>query len=102
VVLAFPCNQFGRQEPDSEAVIKKYVTENFGVTFPMMSKVEVNGPNVHPVFSYMKNQGDGAEFSADIEWNFVKFVVNRDGEVVKRMASAFDRTALEDVIESYL
>lgn len=102
VVMAFPCNQFGQQEPDSEAVIQKYVQENFGVTFPMFSKVEVNGPNTHPVYSFMKNQGDGVQFAADIEWNFVKFVVNRDGEVVKRLPSSFDRSVLEEVIESLL
>lgn len=100
--MAFPCNQFGRQEPESEAYINKYVKDNFDVTFSMFSKIEVNGLNTHPVYEYIKNQGDGMEFAADIEWNFVKFVINRDGEVVKRFPSPFDRAALEQEIELLL
>mmetsp|Transcript_46897 Transcript_46897/g.89543 ORF Transcript_46897/g.89543 Transcript_46897/m.89543 type:complete len:99 (+) Transcript_46897:595-891(+) len=98
--MAFPSNQFGMQEPDSEAQILNFVKNDFGVTFPMFSKVEVNGLNTHPVYSYIKNSGP--QFAADIEWNFVKFLINREGEVVGRFASPFDRNALEEAIEPLL
>ncbi|MFL0460455.1 glutathione peroxidase [Kytococcus sedentarius] len=80
VVLGFPCNQFGEQEPGSEAEIKRFVTEKFGVTFPMFSKVEVNGESAHPLFAWLREQSGGE----DVEWNFAKFLVNGDGELVKR------------------
>jgi len=100
VVMAFPCNQFGRQEPDNQAGIKKYVTETFGVTFPMFAKLDVNGANTHPVYAFIKEAG--AEYAQDIEWNFVKFLVDREGRVVKRFKSSFDRAAIEEAVEQYL
>jgi len=82
VVLGFPCNQFGRQEPGDEASIKKFATSKYGVTFPMFSKVDVNGANTHPVYEYLKSDpGVGTD---DISWNFAKFLVNKQGKVVAR------------------
>jgi len=100
VVMGFPSNQFGNQEPEDEASIKKFVTENFGVSFPMFSKVEVNGLNTHPVYEFLK--GGSPQFGAEVEWNFVKFVVDRNGNVVRRFKSPFDRVELETEIEALL
>jgi len=100
VVMGFPSNQFGNQEPEDEAAISTFVVDTFGVSFPMFSKVEVNGLNTHPVYEFIK--GQGPEFAADVEWNFVKFVVDRNGDVVKRLPSPFDRVELEAVIERLL
>ena len=79
-VLGFPCNQFGAQEPGSAAEIGAFCRENYGVSFPLFDKVEVNGPRAHPLFQWLKEAGGGG----DIEWNFVKFLVDRDGEVLRR------------------
>ena len=82
VVLGFPCNQFGKQEPDDEGTIKAFVKSKYGVTFPMFSKVEVNGPGAHPVWKFLKSSQEvGTE---EIGWNFFKFLVDREGHVVKR------------------
>jgi len=99
VVLAFPCNQFGAQEPSPEPEIKQFVTK-YGVDFPMFAKVDVNGPGVHPVYQAVKDAG--GEFANPIEWNFVKFLVNKDGEVVKRFPSSFDKNAIRAAIEAAL
>jgi len=98
--MGFPCNQFGGQEPANEAGIKDYVSETFGVTFPMFSKVDVNGANAHPVYAYIKEAGP--DYAVDVEWNFVKFLVDREGRVVKRFKSSFDRDMLEQSLEQYL
>ena len=79
-VLGFPCNQFGAQEPGDAKEITLFCEKNYGVTFPMFSKIEVNGPNAHPLYRWLKEAGGGG----DIEWNFVKFLVDRDGEVLRR------------------
>jgi glutathione peroxidase len=79
-VLGFPCNQFGAQEPGDAKEIALFCEKNYGVTFPMFSKIEVNGPNAHPLYQWLKE----ASASGDIEWNFVKFLVDRDGEVLRR------------------
>lgn len=78
VVIGFPCNQFGNQEPDSNEVIKQFCTTNFGVTFPISEKIEVNGPNAHPIYKYCKDQ---ATEGRDIGWNFEKFLVSVDGSI---------------------
>ncbi|KJS05204.1 MAG: glutathione peroxidase [Gammaproteobacteria bacterium BRH_c0] len=86
VVLGFPCNQFGQQEKDSEAEISEFCELNFGVSFPLFAKIDVNGDNAHPLYSYLKKQAKGILGSETIKWNFTKFLVNRQGEVVRRYA----------------
>ena len=83
VVLGFPCNQFGGQEPGTEAEIKEFCAGNYDVTFPMFSKIEVNGEGRTPLYKWLIESTDGK----DIEWNFAKFIVGRDGKSVKRFAS---------------
>lgn len=78
VVIGFPCNQFGNQEPGTNEEIKNFCTTNYGVTFPMSEKVEVNGPNAHPIFKYCKDKAKGGR---DIDWNFEKFLISRDGSI---------------------
>ncbi|WP_163339431.1 glutathione peroxidase [Desulfopila sp. IMCC35008] len=86
VVLGFPCNQFGQQEPGSEQEIKEFCRLNYGVTFPMFAKVEVNGGNAHPLFEYLKSERPGLLGSRRIKWNFTKFLVDQAGMVVARFA----------------
>ncbi len=86
VVLGFPCNQFGGQEPGSEEDIKEFCSLTYGVSFPMFSKVEVNGPNRHPL--YEKLAGEESPFPGSIGWNFSKFLVNGKGEIVARFSSS--------------
>ena len=81
-VLAFPCNQFGKQEPGTNAEIKEHVEDKYGITFDMMSKIEVNGPGRHELYDWMINSEAGG--GRDIDWNFTNFVINRCGQVVKR------------------
>src|SRR5690606_5318872 len=81
-----PCNQFGQQEQGSETEISEFCELNFGVSFPLFSKIDVNGDNTHPLYSYLKKQAKGILGSETIKWNFTKFLVNRQGEVVKRYA----------------
>ena len=85
-VLGFPCNQFGHQEPGDESEIRKFCTDKYDVTFPMFAKVEVNGLNAHPLFKALKQEAPGLLGTQAIKWNFTKFLVNRDGQVVKRYA----------------
>jgi glutathione peroxidase len=82
-VLAFPSNQFLNQEPGSEEEIKQFCELNFGVTFPIFSKIDVKGPNAHPLFTYLTKNAPGI-LGTSIKWNFTKFLVNRSGHVVKR------------------
>src|SRR5579871_2520043 len=86
-VLGFPCNQFGRQEPGTAADIGAFCTKNYGVTFPMFEKVEVNGGNTHPLWRYLKDEKPGLLGTKAIKWNFTKFLVDRAGKVVKRFGS---------------
>ncbi len=83
-VLGFPCNQFGAQEPGNADEIQEFCKVNFGVTFPLMQKIEVNGPNASSLYDWMKGEAKGLMGSSSIKWNFTKFLINRDGEVVKR------------------
>jgi glutathione peroxidase len=85
-VLAFPCNQFGGQEPGSDQDIAQFCELNFGVTFQVLSKINVNGPDAEPLFEYLKDQARGVLKTRAIKWNFTKFLVNKDGVVVKRYA----------------
>jgi glutathione peroxidase len=87
VVLGFPCNQFGSQDPGSNEEIGAFCQKNYGVSFPMMTKIDVNGPQAHPLFQWLKTQAPGILGSEGIKWNFTKFLINRHGQVVKRYAS---------------
>jgi len=86
VILGFPCNQFGSQDPGADGQIEEFCQLNYGVSFPMFSKIEVNGSDAHPLYAYMKKEARGVLGSKTIKWNFTKFLVNRDGKVVKRYA----------------
>lgn len=86
VILGFPCNQFGNQDPGSHGEIEEFCQLNYGVSFPMFSKVEVNGGGTHPLYKYLKEEAKGLLGSKNIKWNFTKFLINKDGEVVKRYA----------------
>lgn len=87
VVLGFPCNQFGAQEPGDEAEIKTFCSANYDVTFPLFAKIDVNGDATLPLFRYLKQEAPGALGTQAIKWNFTKFLVDRDGNVVKRYGS---------------
>ena len=86
VVLGFPCDQFGHQEPGDEAEIKNFCALTYDVKFPMFAMVEVNGANAHPLYKYLKSQAKGLLGSESIKWNFTKFLVDADGKVVTRYA----------------
>ncbi|MDO5087651.1 MAG: glutathione peroxidase [Comamonadaceae bacterium] len=101
-VLGFPCNQFGRQEPGSSAQIGAFCQLNYGVRFPMMAKVRVNGPAADPLFVWLKSQAPGWLGSRAIKWNFTKFLVGRDGRVLSRHAPATRPEALAAWIEAAL
>ncbi len=85
-VLGFPCNQFGAQEPGSSTEIREFCVSRYDVTFPMFARVEVNGPNAHPLFQYLKREQKGVLGTEAIKWNFTKFLVDRQGRAVKRYA----------------
>ena len=85
-VLGFPCDQFGHQEPGDEEEIQRFCSSNYNVTFPMFSKVNVNGSDTHPLFKYLKSERKGVLGSESIKWNFTKFLVGADGSVQKRYA----------------
>ena len=85
-VLGFPCNQFGQQESGSEVEIGAFCEKNYGVSFPLFSKVDVNGANAHPLFRHLKSEAPGLLGTQRIKWNFTKFLVGRDGRVLKRFA----------------
>jgi len=104
-VLGFPCNQFKSQEPADEATIKEFVTTKFACTFPMFSKVEVNGPNAHPVYKFLKSSdtfGAVATEDGDILWNFGKFLVGKDGQVVQSYIPKEDFSVIEADIAALL
>jgi glutathione peroxidase len=101
-VLGFPCNQFGSQEPGSEEKISEFCSLNYGVNFPLFAKVDVNGENAHPFFQYLKEEAPGQSESSDIEWNFAKFLINRNGQVVGRYAPTVSPTDIGDDIEKLL
>jgi glutathione peroxidase len=101
-VLGFPCNQFGGQEPGNAEEIAQFCQINFGVTFPLMEKVDVNGPAASPVFDWMKGEARGLMGSTGIKWNFTKFLIDREGNVVKRFAPQDSPASLEKHIEKLL
>lgn len=101
VILGFPCNQFGNQEPGSEKDIAEGCVLNYGVSFPMFSKIHVNGEHTHPVFSYLKNELKGT-LGNNVKWNFTKFVIDRNGKPVKRFAPITKPENMKDTIEQLL
>jgi len=101
VVLGFPCDQFGNQEPGDEAEISDFCERNFGVTFPLFSKVDVNGDDAHPLFEWLKDSKGGL-LGSKIKWNFTKFLVGRDGQVIDRYAPQTEPEKLSDDIEKAL
>jgi glutathione peroxidase len=101
-VLGFPCNQFGGQEPGNAEEIDQFCKVNFGVTFPLMKKVDVNGADASPLFDWMKAEAPGILGSKAIKWNFTKFLVDREGKVVRRYASADRPEAIAKDIEKLL
>lgn len=101
-VLGFPCNQFGKQDPGSDGEILDFCQKNYGVSFPIFSKVEVNGKNAHPLYRLLKKAVPGLLGSEAIKWNFTKFLVNRDGKVVARFAPSDKPEQLEQAIEELL
>ncbi len=101
VVIGFPCNQFGHQDPGSDDEISGFCQLNYGVTFQMMSKVEVNGRDASPIFQYLKKQAGGFLTDA-IKWNFTKFLISRDGKTVKRFAPVTPPKKLQKTIEAML
>ncbi len=101
-VLAFPCNQFGSQEPGDSGQIAAFCESKFGVTFPMFAKVDVNGERAHPLFKWLKNEAPGILGTKDIKWNFTKFLVDRNGKVVERFAPTTKPESITGDIEKLL
>ncbi len=101
-VLGFPCNQFGAQEPGTETEIGTFCEKNYGVSFPMFAKIEVNGEHAHPLYKYLKDAKPGLLGSEAIKWNFTKFLVGRDGEPVARYAPQTKPEELEEPIRALL
>jgi glutathione peroxidase len=101
-ILGFPCNQFGAQEPGSAEQIQSFCSTNYGVTFPMFEKIDVNGDNAHPLYVYLKDQAPGILGTTGIKWNFTKFVVSKDGHSVTRLASADGASKMEEAIKQLL
>lgn len=101
-VLAFPCNQFGSQEPGSEEEIQGFCSTTFNTTFPLFSKIEVNGDNAHPLYNFLKSANPGVLGTEKIKWNFTKFLVDKDGKPVKRYAPVTKPKDIETDIEGLL
>jgi glutathione peroxidase len=101
-VLAFPCNQFKQQESGNDEDIKQFCDLRFNIKFPLFSKIDVNGDNAHPLFTYLKEQAPGLLGSTGVKWNFTKFLTNREGEVIKRYAPSTKPEAIKADIEKLL
>ena len=101
-VLAFPCNQFGGQEPGSADEIAEFCKVNFGLSFPLMAKVEVNGAGEAPLYGWLKSEAPGLMGTKGIKWNFTKFLIGRDGKVVKRYAPTDNPESIAKDIEKLL
>lgn len=102
VILGFPCNQFANQDPGSNDEIVEFCQLNYGVSFPMMAKIDVNGSHADPLYQWLTSEQRGFLGSKGIKWNFTKFLVGRDGEVIKRFGSREDPAALAEDIERAL
>src|SRR5262249_19567564 len=94
-VLGFPCDQFGHQEPGDEAEIKHFCSLKYDVTFPLFAKIDVNGPNTHPLFKYLKSAAPGVFNTQAIKWNFTKFLIDRQGNAIRRYAPSSAVASLE-------
>lgn len=101
-ILGFPCNQFMNQEPGSSEEIRHFCRVNYGVTFPMFDKINVSGPDAHPLFEYLKGQAPGALGTKAIKWNFTKFLVDREGYVVARFAPSVEPEEIRPKIEAMI
>ncbi|MBM7059222.1 glutathione peroxidase [Pseudomonas sp. UL073] len=102
VVLGFPCNQFGKQEPGDEGAISQFCELNFGVSFPLFKKIDVNGANAHPLYVQLKKRAPGLLGSQAIKWNFTKFLLDAEGREIKRFAPTTKPEALHAEIEALL
>jgi glutathione peroxidase len=101
-VLAFPCNQFGAQEPGNAEEIASFCSLTYDVTFPILAKIDVNGPSAHPLYAYLKHEQKGLLGTEAIKWNFTKFLIGRDGEVVERFAPTTKPEDLKLAVEALL
>ncbi|GAA4363609.1 glutathione peroxidase [Kangiella marina] len=101
-ILAFPCNQFGKQESGSNDEIKDFCDLNFKISFPLFQKVDVNGDSAHPLYHYLKKEATGVLGSKNIKWNFTKFLVDKNGKVIDRFGSVTKPEALKDSIKELL
>ena len=101
VVIGFPCNQFASQDPGNDSEIEGFCQINYGVTFQIMKKINVNGNDAHPIFKYLKSRASGL-LGSSIKWNFTKFLISRDGETIKRYAPTTKPEKMEKDIESML
>jgi len=101
-ILGFPCNQFGAQEPGSAEEIQNFCSTNYGVTFPMFEKVDVNGSATHPLYAFLKDQAPGVLGTTGIKWNFTKFLVSKDGQSITRLASADGEGKMTEAIKALL
>ena len=102
VVLGFPCDQFGHQEPGDEAEIRNFCSLNYDVSFPMFAKIDVNGSDTHPLYKYLKHEAKGLLGSEAIKWNFTKFLIGKNGEVVKRYAPTDTPQGIEKEVAAAL
>ena len=102
VVVGFPCNQFGSQDPGADGEIAEFCQVNYGVSFPMMGKVDVNGPKAHPLYKWLSAEAPGLLGSKSIKWNFTKFLVGKDGQVIKRYAPTDKPADLTKDVEAAL
>jgi glutathione peroxidase len=101
VIIGFPCNQFAKQEPGEAGEIQEFCQLNYGVSFPMFSKIDVNGENAHPLYKYLKSK-KGGWFGSSIKWNFTKFVIDKNGNPVKRFAPTTKPADMEALIKKLL
>ncbi|PSF11139.1 glutathione peroxidase [Marinobacter shengliensis] len=101
-VLGFPCNQFMNQDPANDDAISQFCSLNYGVSFPMFAKVDVNGDGAHPLFQFLKREAKGLMGSEKVKWNFTKFLVNRDGQVIRRYAPTAKPADIRSDIEKLL
>ena len=101
-ILGFPCNQFGQQEKGSDSEIAGFCLKNYGVSFPMFAKIDVNGEQAHPLYKYLKKASPGILGSKGIKWNFTKFLIGKDGQVVKRFAPTAKPEAIKQHIKALM
>ncbi|MFD2416392.1 glutathione peroxidase [Amycolatopsis pigmentata] len=101
-ILGFPCNQFGGQEPGTNAEIQEFCSTTFDVTFPVLAKVDVNGPDADPLYSYLRAEAPGDTDSDDVKWNFTKFLIGRDGKVLRRFEPTVTPEEIQPEVDALL